>query len=87
MINLIDNIFRPFLMWLNQLTSYLTNLSVPLSRPLDLSKYFSIFAFLGPAWTTVITTAISLIVIYLILMVIVNNLDLLIKFWHMIKFW
>lgn len=87
MINLIDNIFSPFLLWLNTISSYLTNLSVPLSRPINLSKYFSIFSFLGPAWTTVITTAISLVVIYLILMVVIKNIDLLLKFWNFVKFW
>lgn len=87
MINLIDNIFGPILGWLNQAYSYLVHLSVPLSRPLNLSNYFSVFAFLGPAWTTVITTSITLTVLYLVVMVIVRNIDAIIKFIQLIKFW
>lgn len=87
MINLIDNIFSPILGWLNQVYSYLVHLSVPLSRPLNLSNYFSIFNFLGPVWTTCITTMISLTVIYLVLMVIIRNIDAIIKFIQLIKFW
>lgn len=87
MINMIDSIFSPLIGWLSTIYSYLTDISVPLSRPINLSNYFGVFKVLGPAWTTVITTTISLTVIYLVVMVIMQNLGFIIKFKNLIKWW
>lgn len=85
--DLIDTIFSPLLNWLTDLYNRISGLSVPLARPLNLSNYFGYFKFLGPTWTTCITTTISLTVIYLIAYVIVANMGLITKFKNMVKWW
>lgn len=85
--NLIDTIFGPVLNWLNNISQSIRDLSVPVSRPLDPSKYFGYFGFLGSHWITLITTVMTLGFIYLLLYLIVTNIGLLIKFKNMIKWW
>lgn len=85
--DLIDAILSPVILWLTQIYDRLHSLSVPLARPLNLSLYFGYFSVLGPVWTTVVTTIISLSVIYFILFVIMKNIDLILKFKSLIKWW
>jgi hypothetical protein len=85
--DLIDSIFAPLLGWLTDLYNRINSLSVPLSRPLNLSNYFGYFSLLGTAWTTVITSIIALAAIYFIAYVIVKNIGLIIKFKNLIKWW
>lgn len=85
--DLIDSIFSPLLLWLTDIYSRIHELSVPLARPINLSNYFGIFNFLGPTWTSCITTIIALAVIYFIVYIIVANIGLIIKFKNMVKWW
>jgi hypothetical protein len=85
--DLVDSIFTPLLLWLTDLYNRIHELSIPLARPLNLSNYFGYFNFLGPTWTSCITTVIGLSVIYFIAYVIMANIGLLIKFKNMVKWW
>ena len=85
--NFIDTLFDPVLGFLNPIAASLRNLSVPLSRPLDLGKYFGYFSFLGPAWMTVITTTCTLAFIYLTLYFIMNSQGLYQRFKDSVKWW
>ncbi len=83
----IDTVFNPLLNWLNGIFNSIMNLSVPLSHPLNLSKYLGLFSYLGPTWTSFVTTACALGFIYLVAYLIVAQRGLLIKFKDMIKWW
>lgn len=85
--DLVDTVFGPSIGWLTAIYDKLSSLSIPLSRPLDLSNYFGYFKIMGPTWTSCITTTIALSVIYLIAYVIVSNIGLLIKFKDTVKWW
>lgn len=85
--DLVDTIFHPFLNFLDGVRANILNLSVPLAKPLDFSRYFGQISFLGPVWETFITTSFVLLFIYFLVYVIVNNLDLIIKFKNLIKWW
>jgi hypothetical protein len=85
--NLVDTIFGPFLAWLDSIISKINSLSVPLARPLNLSRYFGYFDMLGPHWKTFITTLCVLSFIYLVTYIIVANLGLIMKFKNAIKWW
>ncbi|MNN62873.1 hypothetical protein D3C81_1782070 [compost metagenome] len=85
--NLVDSVFSPLINWLNNVISYLQHLSVPLSRPLDYSKYFGYFSMLGSYWMTLITTVCVLSFIYMITYIIVANIGLIRKFKDLIQWW
>lgn len=85
--NLIDTIFGPVLSWLNNISTSIRELSVPVSRPIDPSRYFGYFSFLGPHWVTLVTTILTLGFIYLVVYFIVTNIGLFMKFKNMIKWW
>lgn len=85
--NLIDSLFRPVLDWLANTTSYLSDLSVPVSMPVDFSKYFGYFSVLGPKWQLMITTLMALLFIYFLVYLIMSNIGLLRKFKDVIKWW
>jgi hypothetical protein len=85
--DLIDSIFSPFLNWLTDIYNRIHDLSVPLARPINLSSYFGFFSFLGPVWTTCISTIIALAVVYFIAYVVVNNIGLIQRFKNLIKWW
>ncbi|MNC20245.1 hypothetical protein D3C81_1001780 [compost metagenome] len=85
--NLIDTIFAPVLAWLNGIADRLSDLSVPVSRPLILGRYFGYFSWLGPYWTTFITTTCTLAFIYMIVYFIRSQSDLFLRFKNMIKWW
>jgi hypothetical protein len=85
--DLIDSIFNPLLTWLTDVYNRISELSIPLARPLDLSNYFGFFNFLGPNWTSLINTILALSFIYLMTYVIVTNLHLIVKFKNLIKWW
>lgn len=85
--SIVDTIFAPVINWLNSIIGFLQNLSVPLARPLDLSKYFGYFSILGAHWMTLITTVCALSFIYMITYLIVANWGLFIKFKNGLKWW
>jgi len=85
--NFIISLFNPVLTWLNSIYTNLREASVPAARPIDLSQYLGIFGYLGPSWTTFITTGFLLGSIYLIVYMVVVNRGLLIKFKDLIKWW
>lgn len=74
-------------MFLNSISESLRSLSVPVARPIDFGKYLGHFSFMGPVWTTFITTLATLGFIYLLMFFIVNNMGLFQKFKNMIKWW
>lgn len=85
--NLIDTIFYPVLSWLTGIYTNLDNLSVPLSRPLDVKKYLGIFSLLGPAWTSFIINVLLMAFIYMVCFIIVAQQGLFVKFKNTIKWW
>lgn len=84
---IIDSILGPVLQWLASISSYINQLSVPVSRPIDLSNYLGYFGMLGPYWLSFIQTVIGLAFIYMIAFIIVTQQGLFIKFKDMIKWW
>lgn len=87
MIALIDTIFAPFLEWLIKIKTFIQMLSVPASRPLNISNYLGPFALLGPYWMTFITTAAFLGFVYIVVFLIVSTNGLSLKFKETIKWW
>lgn len=87
MIALVDSIFSPVLAWLGSIYSSISNLSVPVSRPLDLSKYFGVFGYFGSAWIDFIKTVCALAFIYGVCYLVVTQIDLFRKFKDVIKWW
>lgn len=85
--NLIDTIFGPVLIWLNNISSSISSLSVPVSRPINFGRYFGHLSFLGPHWITFITTVCTLAFIYFVIYLIKTQSGLFIKFKDMIKWW
>lgn len=83
---LIDTIFNPVLGWLAQMSKYLNDLSVPASRPLRLSDYLGVFAYLY-GWTTVITTLCALVFVYFVCYIIMTYSSLFIRFKDTVKWW
>lgn len=84
---LIDTVFGPVLDWLQMIFDYIMKLSVPVSHPIDLSKYFGFFQYMGSAWMSFVTTVVSLVFIYGVAFVVVNFQSLFIKFKETIKWW
>ncbi len=87
MIALIDTIFAPLLGWLLNIRTMISELSVPLSRPINVSDYFGPFALLGPYWITFITTGAFLGFVYIVTFLIVSSNGMVIKFKDTIKWW
>jgi hypothetical protein len=85
--DLVDSIFGPLLTWLTDIYNRISQMSVPLAHPLNLSNYFGVFNVLGPDWTTVITSILALSFIYFLVWIIMNNLGLIVKFKNLIKWW
>jgi hypothetical protein len=84
---LIDSIFNPLLNWLTNIQNQLNDLSVPLSRPLNIDNYFGYFGLFGQGWQDFITTTCTLAFLYGICYVIVTQIELLRKFKDLIKWW
>lgn len=84
---LIDTIFAPVLTWLHSIQTYISRLSVPVSRPLDISDYIGPFALLGTGWISFISTVCALAFIYIVCFVIVAYQGMFIKFKDTIKWW
>lgn len=83
---LIDTIFNPVLGWLAQMAKYLSDLSVPASRPLRISDYLGVFAYLY-GWITVITTLFALVFVYFVCYIIMTYSSLFIRFKDTVKWW
>lgn len=83
---LIDSIFLPFIGWLNDIYNWILQLSVPVSRGLNIGDYLGPLSYFG-MWSTVITTLIFMLFVYVLLFIIFNNIDTLIRFKDMIKWW
>lgn len=87
MIALIDTIFAPFLNWLIQIRSYISDLSIPMARPLQVADYLGPFALLGGYWISFISMAFALGFIYIVAFIIMSLNGLTIKFKDLIKWW
>lgn len=87
MIELIDTIFFPILNWLATIKNYILEISVPASRPFDISKYLGPFALLGPYWIGFITTICSLAFIYMVVFIINSSSGLYQKFKDAVQWW
>jgi hypothetical protein len=85
--SLIDTILNPVLSWLTGIYNSLTELQVPLSHPLDISKYLGAFALLGPGWISFIVNACLMAFIYVVCFIIVAQHGLYLKFKDTIKWW
>lgn len=85
--NFIDTVVSPLLNWLNTVYNSIKDLEVPLSRPLDITNYLGIFAYLGPGWISFIVNACLLAFIYIVAFIIVSQQGLFIKFKNTIKWW
>lgn len=87
MIALIDSIFAPLLGWLMNIRGFITELSVPVARPINISNYLGPFVLLGPYWMTFISTAALLGFVYVVTFIIVSTNGMAIKFKDTIKWW
>lgn len=87
MIALIDTIFGPVIGWLISIRSSINDLSVPMSRPINISNYLGPFALLGPYWITFISTACVFAFIYIVAFIVMSSQGLFIKFKDSIKWW
>lgn len=87
MIALIDTIFNPVIAWLFSIRSYISELSVPLSRPLNITQYLGPFALLGPYWITFISTACVFAFIYIVAFIVMMLQGTYLKFKDSIKWW
>lgn len=87
MIALIDTIFAPLLGWLMDIRSNISELSVPLARPINIGSYMGPFALLGPYWITFITTSAFLAFVYVVAFIIMASNGLFIKFKDSVKWW
>lgn len=85
--NFIDTVFNPLLNWLNSIYNNLSELSVPLSHPLDISKYLGVFALLGGGWISFIVNVCLMAFIYIVCFIIVAQNGLYLKFKDSIKWW
>lgn len=85
--SIVDSIFSPFLSWLTDIYVKISELSIPVSKPLNLGHYFGWFNILGTGWRLFITTTIALFFIYMVVYLIVTNMHLLNKFKNLIKWW
>lgn len=84
---LIDTIFHPVLNWLTTIFETIQQLSVPLSRPVDIGMYLGPFVLLGSGWITFISTACALAFIYIVAFIVVAQRGLFIRFKDVIKWW
>ncbi len=87
MIAIIDTIFEPLLSWLLMIRTHISSLSVPVSRPLNISQYLGPLALFGPYWLTFITTAFTFGFIFLTAYVVMSMQGVLGKFKDTIKWW
>lgn len=87
MINLINAIFMPITGWLRDLLYSMSNISVPLARPINFGAYFGYFSFLGPVWITFITTVCTLGFIYFVIYLVMSSTGLYLKFKNSVKWW
>lgn len=85
--SIIDTIFNPVLNWLDKIISAIQDLSVPVSRAIDINVYLGPLALLGPYWVTFITTVCFLAFVYMVTFIIVAQQGLFIKFKDTIKWW
>jgi hypothetical protein len=84
---LIDTIFGPVLGWLTKIYTSISDLSIPLSRPLNVDKYFGYFGLLGSGWQDFIKTVCALAFVYGIAFIVVTQLEFFRKFKDVIKWW
>jgi len=84
---LIDTIFNPVLSWLQGIINYIDSLSIPVSRPLNISYYFGYFSLFGDGWEYFIRTVATLAFIYGVSYLVVTQIGLFTKFKDMIKWW
>lgn len=85
--NLIDTIFNPILDFIDNISSSLSELSIPLSRPIPIENYLAVFNYLGPYWTAFLISIITMAFIYLVIYIIISQKDLLIDFKNLLKWW
>lgn len=85
--SLIDTVFKPLLTWLNLVYTNISELKVPVSRPLDISLYLGPFAYLGPYWIAFIGTVCLLAFIYVVTFIIIAQQGIIIKFKDTVKWW
>lgn len=85
--NLIDTIVYPLLNWLNNIYNSLSELSVPLSRPVDIAQYLGVFAYLGSGWISFVVNVCLLAFIYVVALLLVAQHGLFIKFKNTVKWW
>lgn len=84
---LIDTIFNPVLTWLQSIIVAIDSLSIPFSRPLNISNYFGYFSLFGNGWVFFIKTVTTLAFMYGVTYIVVTQMGLFIKFKDMIKWW
>lgn len=85
--SLIDTVFKPLLTWLKMIYTNIHELSVPLSRPIDIADYLGVFAYLGPFWISFIVNVCLLAFVYVVTFIIVAQQGLIIKFKDTVKWW
>lgn len=83
----IDTIFSPVLGWLQSVITTIDSLSIPFSRPLNISYYFGYFSMFGNGWVFFIKTVTTLAFLYGVSYLVVTQIGLFIKFKDMIKWW
>lgn len=85
--SLIDTIFQPVLTWLQSIINSINDMSVPLSRPINIDNYFGYFALFGSGWQDFVQTVCALAFIYGICYLVVIQIGLFSKFKDIIKWW
>jgi hypothetical protein len=84
---LIDSVFKPVLNWLQNIYDSISDLIVPISRPLNVDNYFGVFGYFGSGWQDFAETVCVLAFIYVVCYVIVTQIELLRKFKDLVKWW
>ena len=85
--NYIDAIFSPPLSFLNLMQEMLNNASLVAGKGIDLSNYFSFFAYLPSEWQGVVQSALASIVLLATLFLVRAAWDMYLRVKQSSKWW
>lgn len=87
MTNFIDSLFAPILQFLDLIYGKLSSIGTVAAKGIRLDHYFGVFAILGPAWTSVITSLITCLIFLFILSMIKRYSGVLLYLKDLIRWW
>lgn len=85
--NMIDAIFSPPLTFLQLMHDNLTRVGTVLGRGINLNNYFGFFAYLPPAWQSVVQSALASVTLLAILFIVRSLWDMYLKIKASSKWW